>query len=425
MRFIVETQSGRTFEVKNNGGLYFSINGFYYEVPSSWLNAWWEEWASADVPPIQTDPPVRPVDSLTWAQTLKAEDVDNIVVYYFGNGGEWYAKLTDAQIAEAVALINQSHGEKIEPESPPAPGNLIRFEVTTKNGVYTLTDGSGSYLCISGEYYQADKGWLRTWQKWQLVAVNFVEGWPVTTYTFQTGQALHTLEELSAQVSLDSNGRLMILDTEGWGPALGQLYQEEVFPNSEWYLPYLPNFAKTCQQVKDMVGQPGQLWICPYNYPTSGIIYFKLFLLYQTEDGSLYMGATKYQTGQEDDDKLLYLYQLDLVTQTTDEPHIWAQNLKAEDIAAMTLLVRGETYQLEPGTRKFQRYLAKITQASGTKMATMENAYAFDVTILVDTTDGKRHIVVNDSGEKLMIDGYYYQVDTDWLYSWWEEWRQS
>ncbi len=422
----IPMEDGSTVQIQVGEG-FVTIDNYQYAVDDTWSTEWYaelKELLDQDVP-VQTDPPVPSVDNLTWAQTLKAEDVVSMEVYAFGNGGERYAQLTDAQIAEAVALINGSHGEKIEPEYPAIPGNRIRFEVITKNGTYTLSDGTGSYLIINGEYYAADKSWLSKWKNWDSAAILWTESSPGTTYTLQTGRALYILEELSAQVSLDARSRLTILDDQNNGVLVGEISTEKVFQLQEWALAYLPNFSKTCQQVKDLVGQPGQLWICPYNYPTSGIIYVKYFLLYQTEDGTLYLGATKYQTGDKNDDQLLYLYQLDLVTQTTDTPIAWAQNLVADDITAMTLLVRGETYQLEPGSSEFRKYLSLIQQAHGAKMVTMENAYAFDVTILVDTTDGKRHVVINDSGEKLLIDGYYYQAGTDWLKTWWEEWRQS
>ncbi len=44
VRFILETQSGSKYEVKNNGGTNFFINDAYYQVDTDWLKAWWEEW---------------------------------------------------------------------------------------------------------------------------------------------------------------------------------------------------------------------------------------------------------------------------------------------------------------------------------------------------------------------------------------------
>ncbi len=422
----IPMEDGSTVQIQVGEG-FVTIGNYQYAVDNTWSTEWYaelKELLDQDLP-VQTDPPVPSVDNLTWAQTLRVEDVESMAVYAFGNGGERYAQLTDMQIAEAVALIRECHGKRVPPELPPPPGGSVRFEVSTKDGIYVVSNGAGSHLFINEDCYEADHDWLAGWWEWSSIATNRVPGTSEVRYTLQTYVPLYTLEELSAQVTLDSNGRLMIQDTDAWGPLLGQLYQAESGQLPDWALSDLPNLQKTCQELKDLVGKPGQLWICPYNYPTSGIMYLKLFLLYQTEDGTLYLGATKYQNGDKNDDQLLYLYELRMMVQSAEDPLIWAKNLKAEDITAMTLHVRGEYYRLEIGSSDFEKYLGYIQNAHGTRLDTMENAYAFDVTILVDTKDGMRHVVINDSGEKLMIDGYYYQAGTDWLYSWWDEWRQS
>lgn len=96
-------------------------------------------------------------DTMSWARSLRAEDVEKIeLIVQPSDENERYKLLSQEEMDTAVKLINKSHGKYVE-EPEPVTG-------LSRQLIVTMTDGNihkvsyGGYLTIDGDSYMDHPG---------------------------------------------------------------------------------------------------------------------------------------------------------------------------------------------------------------------------------------------------------------------------
>lgn len=109
-----------------------------------------------------TNPSTR--ETMTWAQTLSAENIASVDLVVFPQAeNRQFKQLTDDEIAEMTALINQSKGKYLR-EHEDMDGGSIFFYLTMKDGTtHEVGNIGNTYLVIDDDYYDADYRWLASW----------------------------------------------------------------------------------------------------------------------------------------------------------------------------------------------------------------------------------------------------------------------
>lgn len=115
-----------------------------------------------------TDPAREPErrDTLAWAQALSAREVDSADLVIMPRApGKEYKRLSESDIGAMVKLLNESEGTYRE-EHGSVEGGSIFFYLTMEDGsAHAVGNLADTYLVIDGEYYEADAGWLASWNQ--------------------------------------------------------------------------------------------------------------------------------------------------------------------------------------------------------------------------------------------------------------------
>lgn len=113
---------------------------------------------------LLTDP-VSTRETMTWAQTLSAEDVARAdLVISTQTPDKQFKRLTEEEIAQMAALISQSRGSyQAQPEQL-AGGGIFFYLTMTDGSTHTVGNNGNVYLVIDGEHYEAPYSWLSTWE---------------------------------------------------------------------------------------------------------------------------------------------------------------------------------------------------------------------------------------------------------------------
>lgn len=103
-------------------------------------------------------------ETMDWAQNLSDDDIASAdLVVYPQTEDKQFKQLSEAELTDMVALINQSKG-KYQAEYEQLSGGSVFFYITMKDGTsHSIGNIGNTYLVIDGDYYEADYNWLVTW----------------------------------------------------------------------------------------------------------------------------------------------------------------------------------------------------------------------------------------------------------------------
>ena len=111
-----------------------------------------------------------------------------------------------------------------------------------------------------------------------------------------------------------------------------------------------------------------------------------------------------------------------------DESLQWANNLQAEDISRLELVVMPQDtdkqYKLL-NEEEIRRAVELINQSRGRRLSRHEALAGGGITFYVTTTDGVTHTVANEGNTYLAIDGSYFDAGHDWLAGWESDWGEG
>ena len=111
-----------------------------------------------------------------------------------------------------------------------------------------------------------------------------------------------------------------------------------------------------------------------------------------------------------------------------DESLQWANNLQAEDISRLELVVMPQDtdkqYKLL-NEEEIRRAVELINQSRGRRLSRHEALAGGGITFYVTTTDGVTHTVANEGNTYLTIDGSYFDAGYDWLAGWESDWGEG
>lgn len=104
-------------------------------------------------------------ETMNWANTLAAEDVETIELVVMPQSiDKQYKLLTPDEIQDVVSLIRESRGAYVaEPDA--YAGKSIAFYITMKDGTkHQMMNLGNVYFVIDNDYYDAEYNWLSGWQ---------------------------------------------------------------------------------------------------------------------------------------------------------------------------------------------------------------------------------------------------------------------
>ena len=124
-------------------------------------------------------------DTLAWARGLSAEEVTtaDLVVLNGWSSGKEFKRLSESDIAAMVKLINQSDGEYREEHEEMDGGSIFFYLIMEDGTAHEVGNMGNTYLVIDSEYYEADYGWLATWDDRfpegdQALPEGYLASWP-------------------------------------------------------------------------------------------------------------------------------------------------------------------------------------------------------------------------------------------------------
>ena len=112
---------------------------------------------------MPADQPHDERETMKWAQDVSVEDIKSAdLVVYPQAEDKQFKQLSETEMADMVALINQSKG-KYQADYEQLTGGSVFFYISMKDGTaHSIGNVGNTYLVIDGEYYEANYDWLET-----------------------------------------------------------------------------------------------------------------------------------------------------------------------------------------------------------------------------------------------------------------------